>query len=274
LVSKTVTLASLTSSTVFATFASFSPSSALLSPTAAYELALAYLSEHFSASAFYLVFLLQLLGLDRPIAADAQNDAMDVEEPAPATAEKRPSLAALAASLLGPAVQLPAPEAAVSFDPERFEREFAHLSQGQAWGNVGNVLFEKEADNWYEEELLRVQMAAKHLPIAISSFTETEDEEHTDGELVRRFLQETAAYHAGLLKRVAIWLKRQQEGTAVWGKWASYQRHVFMFTARLLTVVAVLLPHVPAPQDLEGTLHTTPHTTRHTATDLMACRVS
>jgi hypothetical protein len=124
----------------------------------------------------------------------------------------------------------------------------------------------------YEEELLRVQMAAKHLPIAITSFTEAEagegDATAAAAELVRRFLQETAAYHAGLLRRVADWLKRQQEGTTVWGKWASYQRHVFIFTAKLLTVVAVLLPHVPAPQQLEGTrahahTRTTARHTRH-----------
>jgi hypothetical protein len=151
-VSKTVTLASLTSSTVFATFASFSPASALLSPTAAYELALAYLSEHFSASAFYLVFLLQLLGIDQspPAAADADADAMELEEP---TTVKAPSLAGLAAGLLGPAVRLPAPEAPGLFEPARFEAEFAHLAKGQAWGNFGNVLFEKEADNWYDPEL-------------------------------------------------------------------------------------------------------------------------
>jgi hypothetical protein len=107
-------------------------------------------------------------------------------------------------------------------------------------------------------------MAAKHLPIAITSFTEAEagegDATAAAAELVRRFLQETAAYQAGLLRRVADWLKRQQEGTTVWGKWASYQRHVFIFTAKLLTVVAVLLPHVPAPQQLEGT-RTTAHDT-------------
>jgi hypothetical protein len=47
-------------------------------------------------------------------------------------------------------VRLPAPEAAGLFGPARFEAEFAHLAKGQAWGNFGNVLFEKEADNWYD----------------------------------------------------------------------------------------------------------------------------
>jgi hypothetical protein len=95
-------------------------------------------------------------------------------------------------------------------------------------------------------------MAAKHLPIAISSFLEVEDGQPAATEL-RNFLQQTTAHHAALLLRTAIWLNRQQdEGTTVWGMWTSYHRRVFLFAAQLLTVVAVLLPHIPWPQQLEG----------------------
>lgn len=64
------------------------------------------------------------------------------------------------------------------------------------------------APHRYEEDLLRIQMAAKHLPIAISSFTEGENYGQAT-KLVREFLQQTAAYHAALLKRTASWLRQQ-----------------------------------------------------------------
>jgi hypothetical protein len=166
-VSETVTLSSSASSPEFTTFASFSASSALLSPTAAFELAFAYLSHHYASSACYLLFLLQLLGLEsaqqpqqQQLADDfgspalsGEQDAMEVEGgrvEADAKSAASPSLSGLAAALLAPlTVKLPAPEASASFDPVRFEQEFAYLSTGVAWGSFGNILFEKEADNWF-----------------------------------------------------------------------------------------------------------------------------
>lgn len=51
-------------------------------------------------------------------------------------------------------------------------------------------------------------MAAKHLPVAISSFAESLADDQSAG-LVREFLQHTAADHAALLQRAAAWLKQQ-----------------------------------------------------------------
>lgn len=145
LVAETVTLSSSSSlsSSVFSTFAYFSSSSALLSPTAAYELAFTYFSEHFSSSPFYLLFLLQLLGLENSNSNDTSYTSATAATEPPA-----PLLSQLAAALLPAGVHLPAPEASAPFSPSLFEQEFAYLSKGEAWGNFGNILFEKEADNW------------------------------------------------------------------------------------------------------------------------------
>lgn len=141
IVAEAVTHAASGPSSVFSTFAFFASSSALLSPTAAYELAFTYLSEYFASSAFYLLYLLQLLGLENVH-----------EQHSDASFETRPSkLFQLAEKLLPSGVNLPAPEASASFDPHAFEREFIYLSNGEAWGNFGNILFEKEADNWYQQ---------------------------------------------------------------------------------------------------------------------------
>jgi len=135
LVSKTVTLESPSPSTLtssLSAFASFSSSSSssLVSPTTAFELTFAYLTDHFSSSALYVLFLFQLL--------------------LPIDGKGSRGTSHLAAGLLSPAAQLMvAFEPWTSFDPALFELDFEYLSEGQAWGNFGNILFEKEANNWY-----------------------------------------------------------------------------------------------------------------------------
>jgi len=84
-----------------------------LAPPYAFGISFNYLTSHHATSAAYLHLLLRWMGIDEEIPVSALTQPYNVED-------------------------VPMPS-------------FQFL--GESWGDYGNKLFEKEADNWYEEKV-------------------------------------------------------------------------------------------------------------------------
>ncbi len=179
---------------------SLSASQHLIS-TYAFECAFNYLTQHFSQSAYYAIYLFRLLGIQDSSLADL--------------------------------LQLPSSSLVSAFpatDLMKWKEQFTYLVKGESWGDFGDKLFEKEADNWYlvsylevtfwfnpidslsyhflmnpryEEPLLVVQVAAKHLRMLLPSWISSRP-------LLRDWLQQRQTQYLSLLSDITQWLHNIQ----------------------------------------------------------------
>eukprot|EP01087_Luapelamoeba_hula_P020436 TRINITY_DN6969_c0_g1_i2.p1 TRINITY_DN6969_c0_g1~~TRINITY_DN6969_c0_g1_i2.p1 ORF type:complete len:1429 (+),score=218.47 TRINITY_DN6969_c0_g1_i2:1373-5659(+) len=135
-----------------------------------------------------------------------------------------------------------------------------------SWGDYGVALFEKEADNWYQEKVLLIQATCRELrhiiPLHLGQQHTTQhtpqpqSPTHTTQPSIVSITDTNTplaesipayqAFYAARLCALFRWLLQQQNDKSVaWGAWLTYQRDVFMRAYETISHLQLLMDVLP-----------------------------